>query len=889
MLRRRLIRWLALAVFCVIAASWCISLALEGGWLRRSLETRLAAAFGRPVEVGRFKFAILDGPKLEADSVTVGEDPHFGQEYFLRAEQLTASMRWAALLRGRLEFDRLSLSGPSLNLVRSANGTWNYETWLPPSIKQALPHTPHYSDAQERVSQIEIDGGRINFKRGADKLPFALVDVTGYLNLQSSGRWSLDLEAHPMRAAVVLQRSGTLRLRGTVGGASARLQPASLSLSWDSASLADAARLARGTDYGLRGLLDAELAVQIDPASNDSGASPWKIDGTVGVQGIHRWDLAGRNDNPGVNLKFGATWRPRDPRLEVAHWVIEAPRSTLAGEANIRWPHGFQPELDLQQSQLSFSDVIAWVHAFSSGLAEDLTIDGTAGVEGKFAGWPLHVEDFKVKTSVAAVRSDAGKVGPLLIGPVQAAWSSSSLGSSSLLSSSLVLAPVSVRLFAAEPNRGRSRVPSEAVPEGVFHIEGALGPLRASEGLREWPYQLTLAGQTKRSEDLRAALAAAGWRYGSGWNVEGPVSLQFTATGALRSGTAVFRGSLDFRALQLWSDAVNIPISVAAAKVEFSPGERRVEIAGARALGAEWKGTLEKKGADSGWIFDLSADRLEREDIGRELGQNRRSLFYRMLPFGSSAGLAPEAQAAIARINAHGHVYLHELDLAPLRLERVDATAEIRDGGLTLRHAGADLYGGRVSGEFRVQMGTDVQYNFRGQVDRTDLSALADLTVLKSGIGGIGSGEIEFSARGIGRQALLSSLEGEGFLHIQDATIDPLNALSGADDAPVRTAPGGQFRTSSVSFRVEDGHVHVDPLLLSDRQGQLEVIGDVDFGRHLNLQVRSFSRAERLGPVEESAGADDAWIIGGTLDEPQVIREEQVTAGNRAVERAGRR
>ena len=52
MLRTRFIRWLALAAFCVIAANWCVSLALEGGWLRRWLETRLAAAFGRPVEVG---------------------------------------------------------------------------------------------------------------------------------------------------------------------------------------------------------------------------------------------------------------------------------------------------------------------------------------------------------------------------------------------------------------------------------------------------------------------------------------------------------------------------------------------------------------------------------------------------------------------------------------------------------------------------------------------------------------------------------------------------------------------------------------------------------------------------------------------------------------------
>ena len=878
MLRTRFVRWLAVAVFCVIAASWCVSLALEGGWLRRSLETRLAAAFGRPVEVGRFEFAILGGPKLEADSVTVGEDPHFGEEYFLRAEQLTASVRWTALLRGRLEFDRLSLSHPSLNLVRSVAGAWNYTTWLPPSSKQVLPQSPRYSDAQERVSQIDIDGGRINFKRGADKLPFALVDVTGYLSLQSSGRWSLDLEAHPMRAAVVLQRSGILRLRGTVGGASARLQPASLSLSWESASLADAARLAWGTDYGLRGLLDAELAAGIDPARDGGGASPWKIDGTVRLQGVHRWDLAGRDDNPGVNLKFAAAWRPGDPQLEVAHWVVEAPRSNLAGKANISWLHGFQPELDLQRSQLSFSDVIAWGHAFSSVLAEDVSIDGTAGVEGKLAGWPLHVQDFKVKTSVAAVRSDGSKLGPLLIGPVQGVWSGSSL----------VLAPVSVRLFSAEPNRGRGRLPSEAVPAGVFHIEGTLGPLHAGEGFREWPYQLTIAGQTKRSQDLRTALAAAGWRYGSDWNEEGPVSLQFMANGALRSGATVFRGSLDFRDLRLSNESVNLPIFITVANVEFSRGERRMEIAGARALGAEWKGTLEKKGAESGWIFDLSVDRLDREDIARDLSQNRRSLLYRMLPFGGSAGLAPEAQAAIARINAHGHVYIHELELAPLRLERVDATAEIRDGSLTLRRAEADLYGGRVSGEFRAQIGADVQYNFRGQVDRTNLSALAELSALKSGMGGIGSGEFELAAHGVGRQALLSSLEGEGFLHIQDATIEPLNVLSGTGDATARTVSSGRFRTSSVSFRVEDGHVHVDPLLLSDRQRQLEIVGDIDFSHRLNLQVRLFSHAEHFGPVEESAGADDTWMLGGTLDEPQVIRGE-VSAGDRPIVRAGRR
>ena len=135
------------------------------------------------------------------------------------------------------------------------------------------------------ASQIDIDAGRINFKKGAEKLPFALVDVSGTLNLQSAGRWYLDLQAHPMRAAVVLQRSGTLRLRGTIGGTSARLQPADLRLSWESASLADAARLARGTDYGLRGLLDADFAAHISRADEGGMGSPWKIRGRASFPG----------------------------------------------------------------------------------------------------------------------------------------------------------------------------------------------------------------------------------------------------------------------------------------------------------------------------------------------------------------------------------------------------------------------------------------------------------------------------------------------------------------------------------------------------------------------------------------------------------------------------
>ena len=96
-------------------------------------DARLAASFGRPVDVSWFDFSLLDGARIEAHFISVSDDPHFGNEYFLRSDTLTAGLRWPALLAGRFEFGPVSLARPSLNLARDAEGHWNIERWLPPA------------------------------------------------------------------------------------------------------------------------------------------------------------------------------------------------------------------------------------------------------------------------------------------------------------------------------------------------------------------------------------------------------------------------------------------------------------------------------------------------------------------------------------------------------------------------------------------------------------------------------------------------------------------------------------------------------------------------------------------------------------------------------------
>jgi uncharacterized protein involved in outer membrane biogenesis len=182
------------------------------------------------VEVRQFSASLFPSPQLDAYGVSVGEDPAFGQEYFLRAERLSAGLRWIGLLRGRFELGTLQLERPSLILVRDKEGRWNLERWLPTATMTRTASAAANSGARApsayHLQRIDINDGRVNFKLGDNKTSFAFLQVKGTVEQTAIGRWSLDLTAEPWRSGVPLQLAGTVRVRGDVAGTSARLQPA---------------------------------------------------------------------------------------------------------------------------------------------------------------------------------------------------------------------------------------------------------------------------------------------------------------------------------------------------------------------------------------------------------------------------------------------------------------------------------------------------------------------------------------------------------------------------------------------------------------------------------------------------------------------------------------
>jgi len=876
MSKRKLLRGILIGGVLLFAASFGFSRALRASAARRYLIAHLAASFGRPVDVSWFDFSLLDGAKFQAHFVSVAEDPQFGSEYFLRADALSAGLRWTSLLAGRFEFGSVSLSRPSLNLVRDAEGRWNIERWLPPASSPAGrpgfvgPFAPSSNVRAARPYRIDVDGGRINFKQGDTKNPFALADVSGSVEQIGAGRWQLDLAARPIRAGVELQDIGTVRLRGSIAGTTARLQPAELLLTWRAGSLADALRLVRQNDYGMRGQLAVDLNASIAPqpsaaaASVDSdGGAQWSISGVARLTGIHSWRLPAHVTDPAANLALEMNWRLGERRAEIRKMVVEAPASRVLGTGDLDWAHGIEPQLHVESSSIALGDVLAWYRALQPDVSESLRAEGAIGLDLKLGGWPIEFQQGAI-TSAGGTLTARSLPAPLRIGPLKAGVSRGGFD----------FAPVLIS-FVATPSETESddALPASASQPG-FLLRGSLMP--RANGVFRWPpdWNFSIEGATPRVQDWLALSAVLARPLNSDWSASGGLAVKMRGTRLAVSpdvaGAGPWLGTMDFAALTLSPAYVNQPVRIPKAHIEFAAMERTVTISSAEAFGAAWHGSVTRKNSDDHWSFDLSADHLDTAELDRWLGPRARPGFLaRFAGLNSAAASTPPAgTAVVTRLAARGRLRAASIDVPPMHLDQFDGEAEIAGRTIRIRKATATFFGGKISGSLDAQLLPDPSYEFQGRLDRVDLAQLAAaMPSLDGRMDGNASGALTLSAHGIGRQSLIGSMQGQGTLNGRNVEVRGLD-LSGVFPGGAQETESGVFSSVQGSYRIAAGAIDLSNFVMDHSRGRLEAEGRIDFSHALNIRVRPSILQAATAPASASP---PGFLLSGTIESPKLI------------------
>ncbi len=223
------------------------------------IAANISSALGRPVHFDKVSLTLLPLPGFTLQTFVIDEDPAFGYEPVLRADQVQVTLRISSLWHPHVEFSKIAFAEPSVNLVHAANGKWNIESLLLQASRiQAAPTSQRFAGPARRFPYIEATGARINLKFDQEKMPVSLIDTDFALWLPEPQQWHLRLAAHPVRTDTNPGDTGTIRIEGTLG--SANLDAASLAQipinvhgDWQEAQLGGLGRLFLGDDPGLRG------------------------------------------------------------------------------------------------------------------------------------------------------------------------------------------------------------------------------------------------------------------------------------------------------------------------------------------------------------------------------------------------------------------------------------------------------------------------------------------------------------------------------------------------------------------------------------------------------------------------------------------------------------
>ncbi len=867
-------KWWKLALtigVLVIAMQIGVSLLARTRRMHTYLTAQLERAFGRPVEVAHFAVQLLPAPRLYAQRVTVGEDPAFGNEYFLRADNLSAGLRWTGLLRGHFEFGTLSLSRPSLILVRNNEGRWNLERWLPPAKGAAEATARVYGPPSaiapvNRLLKIDFDDGRVNFKNIDEKLPFALTGVSGSVDQVAPGRWQLRLEAQPWRSGVILQSAGTLIVQGDVAGTSARLQPAQIMVHWEKVSLADLFRLVRGRDYGMRGVFTLDGSLKSGVAATASAAETppgqWAFYAEARAAEIHRWDLIERGDNPRLRLGVKGRWNVAERSVRAEDVIIEGPRSNLRGTANYVTGPSPSFELHLDSSGIQATDLLSWYRAFHPGVNDGISAEQFFTGAMALRGWPLEMESAAFSSAGGVVRVPGLKV-PVRIGSVR-------VGRDRNL---LVSEPVRIALGGAArdvlaPKRRRMATLMENAADITLNHD-----LTTQAG------SISIEAHMQKVEDALKVAAGFGRPLNHGWELTGD-ALAVTRWEWQQPFHGRWNGRILFNKAKLAVAGLNQPLAVQEATLNWKDGPRWVDVARVDGFGATWSGSIVEGNITDAensprWNFTLTADRLNAADLDRWVGPRARpNWLQRLLPsLLRESSPTPAASDLVRQMNADGEINIGELTIEKLKLTNVRAEGSLHDLLLDVRDADAQWAGGTVHAQVHAKFAPLPKYDVTAKLDSVNLAEMPAPGRFTERLAGFASGALHIETEGVGRDELLEKLAGAGDVRFKNVEFRGWDISASVADGSPHTGMS-RWTSGAGTFTMRNRGVTVENLTLDSGFEQTSLRGTVSFTRDADLRIETLSAAKGRGRSIGVTEAGHVLKISGPLDGPRVSVEK---------------
>ena len=216
----RMTRFALIAVGAVVAlvvlVAVCLPLFLNADSFRARIESTLTKSLGRKVTIGKLDLSVWSGG-LVATNATVADDPAFSTQPFIQADSVKIGVEILPLILSKeIRIRGFSLLSPRVQLLRAANGTWNYSTIGKTSptaqdadTKQAFPDLT--------VGHVTVENGRftVGMQPAAGAAASAPVRVYDQVDLEAKDFGFKN--SFPFTVSAHLPGDGTVSLKGNAG------------------------------------------------------------------------------------------------------------------------------------------------------------------------------------------------------------------------------------------------------------------------------------------------------------------------------------------------------------------------------------------------------------------------------------------------------------------------------------------------------------------------------------------------------------------------------------------------------------------------------------------------------------------------------------------------
>lgn len=854
------------ALAFLVLAVWQLPSFLSAERFRQGLEAGLERALHRPTTFGSATFRILPRPGFALENVVVREDPAFGQEPFARVDRIECDIRWRSLWRSRLEFARLHLERPSLNVVRNERGEWNVEKLLVQSGVAVAGSDSTAPSVLPGSVDLEADDGRLDFKVGPDKKPFAITGLRARLNLDPArGIVRYQVTGNPGRSDLPIPPPGPLELEGEwkpgsdLGGA---LQA---TLRTRGALLYNWVPLLAGYNPEIYGVLDADVRL-------GGSLRVIKIEGEGRLTQLHRWEVLPPSDPMPITVHFRGEFDRSRGRasVESADAAFADSRLHVTGAVD-HIPSA--PELDL-------------VVALERARLEDLLAVGR------------RLWGYKGSLSVA------GRADGLL--SIQGPWTERRYGGflgarEVRLNTPVGAFPISDVALRVDNNGARlAPIKLTLAPRVELVAMGALyrtEPVRRGRQPRMAPrYEVRVAAKTVNLRDLVRLGRALGVRIAQGLDAQGTGSVTALLAGSAWPLTRPdINGRADLRAAQLFVPGLTEPLNIPRARIQVT-GDRLVVDPLTAVMGTSvFTGRLEHQGERTRpWRFDVKADRLSVEqgalwfDV---LGHRPPLPLLERIPGLSSLPARRNVASGLFNaLNARGRFETPTLTYRSLRLEDFRAAVDL--SGRVLRVSGASFRagGGRGGGKVDVDL-TSAPARVAGEVNLAgaklqSLAARFPQPLRKAH--GVFSGTAQFETRGLSRSEMSANLIATASIQLKSVSFgefDPLLAAARhAGWGSLEPAHGEVVMPSaSLTLQIRDRRALITRQQLQVEGAALTLNGVYNFDGQLDLAVRANLRHVKRHWIGEAMEAGLAPLheadfhLAGPLAQPAIQPESQVS------------